>query len=661
MPKTSLYRLEVAPLIILPLTRSPFFSYASNTPVTKGSLVAISFGRQSIEGVVFDCQELPGSQPSWMKQVSRVMQPGFLTEEQCRLAQIISDEYFTPLGKTLRHFLPAVVQARQKSLQEGGVAKKKILLHATKEEQALLQTLTDSKKNRPVYLDTSLAADPKRELLLIVKESIKKKKQVLLLVPEITLIPGLEARFKECFAHENVTALHSKLSAGAFFSAWERIRSGKGGVVISTRQGLFAPWKNLDSIIVSEEQDESYKQWDMSPRYHGKRVAGILASLSHARLILTSGTPSVESLFLIEENQLLALRPLAKHPALGQALTIVNLKLERYRRNFSPLSQELLQALQTTLDRSEQALLYINRQGMNAFSVCEQCKNVFRCQACSHPLTSTREGHFRCSACGYQTSLFPSCPTCGHLAFRHIGFGTEKVEKEVHRNLPKARIARLDSSTIRTIKTIDETSLMGRSGLIDILVGTQMILKDPPLPTLALVAMIDADSLLLFPDFQADERLFQDLSRAVRQIHRSNAASKREGMVFVQTFRPESAFFQKALTLGSDAFLHKTLTERQELFYPPFSRLIAVTCQGKTEKDVTRQGTKLYDALRAVLPKNTKVQPPHPARYLKKGNRFESTLLLRFPAHETLPEEWRKLLIAGSKECVVDVDPFSLR
>jgi len=650
---TSLYRLEIAPLLILPLTRSPFFSYASTTPIALGSLVSISFGSQTVEGVVFDCQVLPGKKPLWMKSISHIIEPSALTPAQRELAIRVSTEYFTPLGRTLKHFLPKKVQERARA--EATLSKPK-LLRATKHEQQLVKFFSGSKLSVPCFLDTSAFAEPKRILALIAKAMVTEKKQTLIIIPEIILTFGLAHFFQTYFAAERIAILHSKLSDGAFSTLWERIRSGEASVIIATRQGLFAPFRALGTIIITEEQDESYKQWDMSPRYHGKKVAQFLSELTTARLLLTSGTPSVSTLHEIHEKKLLPLEPLANHEPLIPRLSIVNLKLERYRRNFSPLSEELALALRDAVDRGEQALLYINRQGMNAFSVCEKCKEVFRCKECDHPLTSTKEGHFRCVSCGYTTALFPNCPTCGHLTFRHVGFGTERIEKEVHKLLPKARIVRLDSTTLKTPKILQTTFLAGQNNEIDILIGTQMILKDPPLPKLSLIAMIDADSVLLFPDFQADERLFRDLSRAVRQV-----SGQPKGRVFVQTFRPEGAFFQKIAGKKSKDVLEYLLSERSDLSYPPLYRFLSISCHSKSEKEATTVSTRLAREMEKILPKEYRLTTARASSYLKKKTTYESLLLLRFPAGAPLADSVTSLLRKYSKDCIVDIDPLTLR
>ena len=656
MSKQSLYRLEVAPLTILPLSRSPFFTYASTAPIAKGSLVSISFGTQTLEGIVFECQALPGAKPMWMKHISHVIEPSFLTDEQCDLAVMVSREYFTPLGKTLRHFLPKTTRERKSRIQKR--SEKEPMPRPTKEEKIFLEKFAFSQQ--PSSIDTSYLTDPKKFWAFIAKYTQKEKQQLLILVPEITLVFPLQERLERHFG-ESVVTLHSRLSSGAFFTSWERIRSGEAQIIVATRQGLFAPFHDLGAIIVTEEQDDSYKQWDMSPRYHGKRVAAMLAPLHQAKILFASGTPSTETILQRENQQCLSLSPIMTHPPLGDALTIVNLKLERYRRNFSPLSEALVQSLQATLDRGAQALLYINRQGMNAFSVCEHCKNTFRCPKCEHPLSSTREGSFRCAACGFVTTLFPSCPSCGHLSFRHIGFGTEKVEREVCKLFPKARVVRLDSGAIKKAGMIEKMTTDGMENKIDILIGTQMILKDPPLPKLALIAMIDADSLLLFPDFRSDERLFQDVSRAVRQGAK-NFKTTGTTSVLLQTFHPESAFLQKITTLSSVEFLSLLLTDRKVLSYPPYTRLITLVCRGETAEEVRKKEARIVAALKKTLPETYRLRSPLHVRFLKKQNRFESDILLRFPdTGKPLPEEVSAALIRASEDCIIDADPVSQR
>lgn len=659
MKSSELYRLEVAPLIILPLQKSPLFSYISDEPVALGSLVAISFGKRSLEGVVFGCAPLPGKAPLWMKSVSSVIEKQFLTEKQLALARYISEEYFTSLGKTLKHFLPKRTTRRKK--EKNTAQDEKAVLRLHKNDSALLKKFLSSEKETISYLDLHVLQNQSQFFSQLVKKGVIKHEQTLMLVPEIALLPSLHAMLSEYLPVGKIAVLHSKLTDGAYFEAWEKIRSGEASVILATRQGLFAPFHNLGTLVILEEQDEGYKQWNMSPRYDGKRVARQLAVLSGAKSLLASGVLGVDSFYSLEKEKYIPLHPPVILPPLMKALHIVNLRLERFRKNYSPLSQELIVALQEARNHGGQALLYIHRQGMNAFSVCENCKNIFRCPKSGHVLSSTQDGTFRCLSCSYKTSSFPSCPHCGHLSFRPVGFGTERVEREVRKLFPGARIFRADGTTMRTEKDIRKFYEDASLGNIDILIGTQMILKGHTLPKLALVGMIDADSLLSFPDFRADEKLFHILTRFVAQteIRRKEHADPK---IIVQTFHPESTFFQRIEALDSEAFLQKILTEREDLFYPPFSRLISIVCHGKTEREALTAAQTLGETLRKLLPKNGshyRLSVPESAKQFASKKLFESSLLLRIPAEESLPQDIQTFLEKTDMSDTIDVDSLS--
>lgn len=658
MKTSELYRIEVAPLLILPLGKSPLFSYLSKEPIALGSLVTISFGKRSLEGVVYGASPLPGKAPTWMKFISSVIDGESLTENQLALARYVGEEYFTSLGKTLKYFLPKriVRKRKEKNISQ---SKKVLLLH--KNDNTLLKEFLSSKKEIVSYLNVYALHNQGQFFSQLVKKGNAQHKQTLILVSEIALLPSLEALFSEYIPEEEIAVLHSKLTPGASFEAWEKIRSGKASVILATRQGLFAPFRTLGTIIVLEEQDEGYKQWSMSPRYDGRRIARKLALLSEAKLLLASGVLGIDSFHHIEEKEYIPLHPIPPLPPLMKDISIVNLRLERFRKNYSPLSQELITALQETRNHGEQALLYIHRQGMSAFSVCENCKSIFRCPKSGHILSSMKDGTFRCLSCSYKTDSFPSCPHCGHLTFRSVGFGTERVEREVKKLFPGARVFRADKTTMRTEKDIKKFSTDASLGNIDILIGTQMILKGHTLPKLALIGMIDADSLLSFPDFRADEKLFQILTRFVEQTKKQKESSSK-AKIIVQTFHPESTFFQRIETLDSQVFSHKVLTEREDLYYPPFSRLISIACHGKTEKETITSAKTLGETLRKLFPKKDsryRLSIPESAKQVISKKLFESSLLLRIPAEEAIPEDIRTFLEKTDMSDIIDVDPLS--
>ncbi|MDO8566294.1 MAG: primosomal protein N' [Candidatus Moranbacteria bacterium] len=659
MKMRKLYRVEIAPLVILPLTRSPFFSYLSSEPIELGSLVAISFGKRSLQGIVFDCAPLPGQVPAWMKWVSKVIEKQFLTAEQLELAKNVSEEYFAPLGKTLKHFLPKRTKARKKKV----VGPKKFeTLQSNKDELRILKAFGAQKKNTIGYINTSVFKNSKQLFVRLAKKVTGENRQTLFLVPEIILLPELESVFSRYFPSEKIALLHSKLALGPYFETWEKIRSGEATIILATRQGLFAPFRHLGLVALLEEQDESYKQWDMSPRYGGKWVAENLTTLHNAKLLLVSETPSVESRYHIEQKKYVPLTPLARLPLSKVTPEIVNLRLERFKKNYSPLSGVLVDALREALSLNKQTLLYIHRQGMSAFSVCENCKNIFRCPNSGHTLISGKDGAFRCGACGYRTTTFPSCPSCKNLSFRSVGFGSERVEHEIKKLFPRARVFRADKETMQNVGSAADLYTKASEGKIDILIGTQMILKADILPKLALVGMIDADSLLSFPDFRADEKLFQILTRFTGRMAVLRGKNH-TGRLVIQTFHPESTFFQRIATLDIEAFSKKLLSEREGLFYPPFSRLISITCQGKTEEEVKKATEALEVTLRELFPKKDsgyRVNIFRPIQKITTKKLFESSLVVRIPAGMPLTKDLRAFLRKASATYVIDVDPLSL-
>jgi primosomal protein N' (replication factor Y) (superfamily II helicase) len=650
-----LYRLEIAPLVILPLGRSPFFSYTSNEPVALGSLVAISFGHQNTEGIVYRCDVMPGKHPQWMKAFSGVIMSSFLTDGQMKLATFISKEYMTPLGKTLRHFIPKRVTERKKKEDLQHRAKLSILKPRTDEASVLEIFDAASGKNRPIAIDMSQREDPERLFALLAKRTLSIRKQTLILVPEITLIPPIVAGLSRFFPPSDIVAIHSQMSDGSFFGAWERIRSGTASIIIASRQGLFAPFHDLGLIIVSEEQDESYKQWDMSPRYDGRRIAGKVAELYASQLVYASNTLGSETLRSVRDKECLLVSAQQNHLSVTSAMTLVNLKLERFRKNYSPLSIELIDRLRSVISSGHQALLYINRQGLSAFSVCEHCKNILRCKQCDRALIGSKEGYFRCLSCGYKTNIFPSCPQCGHLSFRNVGFGTERIEREVARAFPRARLFRADATTMRKPGMIQTFYDQGSSGKIDIVIGTRMILKNPPLPKLALIAMIDADSLLSFQDFRGDERLFQDLERASMQI------AKTGGHIIVQTFHPEATFFQRIASLESGAFMDRVLEDRKSLGYPPYTRLISIVCQGKTPAAVEKTAHAVSAMLSEALPKDPgfRILPAQSLPQEKRKHIERSLILVRIPHDAPLPDILLQIAADRQMDTLIDVDPIS--
>lgn len=655
MKKASLYRLEVVPLLILPLKKSPLFSYASDIPVPIGSLLSISFGRRSLEGIVFACEELPGPKPLWMKQYSKILIPAFLTPHQILLSKYISKEYFTSLGKVLKHFLPKRTSLSETSSSTTHLS---LLPKLCSNDALILRDFFASENTLHTYLDMFSLQNFELWLLHLIKKTITKKGQILIIVPEIVMMPVFREKAEMYFGARKIALLHSKLSDREYFHAWENIRSGEASVVFATRQGLFAPFRTLRSIIILEEQDDGYKQWNMSPRYDARTIAKKLGTLSEAKVLFVSGIPGCESSFRLQNTSYRLLGKSRTMPPLFDSMHIINLRLERFKKNYSPLSQELITALTESYMHKTQSLLYIHRQGMNAFSICEHCKNIFRCPKSSHVLSLQNDGIFRCTGCSYKTDAFPSCPHCGHLTFHHIGYGTERIEREVKKLLPSARVFRADAKTLKTTKDIQQFYENASSGKIDVLIGTQLILKNHHLSKLALIGMIDADSLLSFADFRSDEKLFQIFTRFKEESMDSTFSPR----IYVQTFHPESTFFQRVQSFDSENFINKILTEREDLFYPPFSRLFLIVYHGKTEDETKKKIRKVYEDITNIFSETrqkNRVSVSETVKYIASKKLFETALIIRIASNDFLPDKICTYIENLDMTYTIDVDPLS--
>lgn len=647
MTDSPLYRLEVAPLTLLPLKRSPLFSYASRTELPVGAILSVPFGKQELRGVVFSCAPFTGRPASWIKEISSVLTRIGLTGKQILLAQEISQEYFTPLGKTLVHFLPHEGKSSLTSTAEpisplspppclpSSPLLKKLLRPLLRDDQ---HALTLHPKDRALALAILIAEKQKKG---------KSKQSCLILVPEILAAELLSAAFSDVGIEHRV--LSSALTRKNFLTAWNAART-HGQVFIGTRQSLFAPFTNLKTIIMLDADDDAYKQWDMSPRYDSRRVVSMLARLFRSQLIFVSS-------FLDTTQTYAKVSLRLKHTDLTSELQlapldIINLRLERYRKNYSPLSVASREYIGHALARKEKVVLIANQSGYSKITVCESCKKIFRCPKCQSLLHPEKSGSFTCSVCAYITPLFPSCFECGHLGFKQIGFGTERIEREVRKLFPTARVQRLDKNTLEKKSDrakIIEDHLTHTSDILIAVPSLLNVLNDTKIRTLV---FIDADSMLTWSDFRTDERF------ALR-IFRARLLAGSGGKVFLETFQPENIFLKK---LATDSYEHieQTLREDRELLaYPPFSRLIQVEILRDTRAQADTTVKKLEESLRA-LPKSEKwrifIQQASD-RHLR--GKYAAHILFRVPDGSLPPllAEWLSTL---PQDTFVDRDPLSI-
>jgi primosomal protein N' len=652
MKALTVYFCDIAPVIPIPMRNRQVFSYLSEAEIPRGSLVWIPFGPRTIQGIVLSCAEVARAEHASgrFKVIRSVVRESFLTDHQISLAEHISKECLTPFGKTLRHFLPPIVKERLSKTTTSDTEKMESF-RLTEDERDVVRSLLENSDPKPFFL----GADIEQSLRIIagVKRRLGNGIQILVLVPEKISIPFTERFLLERFGAKRIASINSTLGNGAYFSAWERIRSGEADIIIGTRQALFSPFKKLGLIAMLEEAETvGYKQWDMSPRYDARRAAAALASLHRATLLLAG---SVQGLDTTLREQAGEIRVLHIGDGLSKPMapvTMIDMRKERWKKNYSIFSEELRDAIRQTRTNGRQVLLITNKGGLDSFSVCVSCKEVPRCPDCDRALRSTRDGSFRCPACPYTTKSFPRCTKCGSLEFKNIGSGTEKIEREAARTFGNGALVRIDE---RTFQKADQVKPYEAALQAGILVGTPSILNIGALRDISLIAIMDADNFLSFPDFQADERF-------LRIVARSSLVTGMQGSVYIQTFRPEREALGHIAAKTVAALFEKTTQDRKMLRYPPHYRMFRITVRDKTESsaDTLAAEASAHLTTAAATLKNVRVTPPMKPILSKVRGRFERIILITVKRADPFPTELEHVLLSEPNVWTFDPDPLSL-
>lgn len=458
---------------------------------------------------------------------------------------------------------------------------------------------------------------------------LNQGKTALILVPEIALTPQLIAafrgRFTGCFA-----LLHSSLSPRERCDQWWRVKRGEAQVVLGARSAVFAPLENIGLIVLDEEHEHTYRQGD-GPRYHARDVARRRAEYHGAQLLLGSATPSLETyqearegrIKLLELKERVGGRPLP-------AVQVVDMRQEFQRGNKKIFSRLLIRAMQETLSRKEQLILFLNRRGFAGFQLCRNCGHVMQCPSCSVSLTYHAEPgpeHLLCHFCGYRCFPEASCPVCSSIYLRHFGLGTQRVEKAVRQIFPQANILRMDSDVTKVKDAHRKIWEAFQKGEASVLIGTQMIAKGLDFPNVTLVGVIAADITLNLPDFRAGERTFQLLTQVAGRAGRGD----KKGDVIIQTYNPEHYSIRKAASHSYDTFVQEELKRREALNYPPFGELILFTCGAIAESTAAAGAQELRSRLeqRISLEEGEEILGPTPAPLKKIRDYYRFHLLFK--------------------------------
>jgi primosomal protein N' (replication factor Y) len=520
----------------------------------------------------------------------------------------------------------------------------------------------------PFLLHGVTASGKTAVYLAAAQEALVRGRQVLVLLPEIALTHPVAQAFRQRFG-PRVTVLHSGLSEAARLDQWRRIVLGEVDVVVGARSAVFAPLPRLGLVVVDEEHDPAYKQ-EGGLLYQARDVALYRGKLTAAAVVLVSATPQITTYHQARTGKYRYLN-LARRvtPQSLPEIHLIDLKTQRGGLAVKIISRPLLTALEGVLSRGEQALLFLNRRGYARALFCLFCGHVFQCVQCSVALTRHQAGdRLICHYCGYSREIPEHCPNCQATAIKQYGVGTEKVESEVRRLLPGARVARLDRDTAPhsgKALTIFESFATGD---LDLLVGTQMIAKGHHFPRVTLVGVVAADLSLFFPEYHAGERTFQLLSQVAGRAGRGESP----GQVLIQTYQPEHYVFQMVQAHDFVGFYDRELESRRALGYPPFTRLALVRVSGVSEEAVAREARRLTAALKRWLNQHDQLRPrvqvlgPAPAGLTRLQGRYRWQLLLKSYGRPALTEtlqHLRRLWAPPARahlDLTLDLDPANL-
>lgn len=472
-------------------------------------------------------------------------------------------------------------------------------------------------------------------------------------------------RFIARFGQEQIAVLHSKLSVGERYDQWQRIKRNEAKIVIGARSAIFAPVENLGLIIIDEEHDDSYKS-EMTPRYNAKEVARKIAINKQIPLVLGSATPDINTFYKAKQGQieLLTLTKRANQSNLPE-VQVIDLREELANGNKTMLSRELYDKIQQNLKNKHQTILFLNRRGFSTFIMCRDCGHTIKCKNCNITLTyHMKENKLKCHYCGYEQENVTICPECGSSKIKYFGTGTQKLEAQIQKFFPNATTIRMDVDTVSKKNSHEEILNRFRNENINILIGTQMVVKGHHFPNVTLVGVIAADGSLNIDDYRASERTFQILTQVAGRAGRENL----QGNVIIQTYNPDHFSIECAKEQNYDKFYLIEENLRKQLKYPPFCDIIVVGISGEKEDEVKKQAEFLYKQLYAKIKKyniNLALYSPRPAPIDKIKNKYRWRIILKGdfdePVNDMMGEVLKEVYAKGNKSrIVVDVNPSSM-
>ncbi|MBU0982152.1 primosomal protein N' [Patescibacteria group bacterium] len=623
-----------------------------NANIQKGSGVIVPFGKNKKVGVVLSVHK---ERPEFdTKSIINTLTPNILLSPwQFLLIDWITEHYFCSKFEVIRMMLPKHIWRIPKNERKANTSKNKFIAHKghelSKEQKEIYDSLI--KENPQTSLIHGVTGAGKTELYKnFIQSKVSQGFQTLLMVPEISLTPQFVKYFEGSVPE--IEVIHSKISDGKKAKIWKKILEGETNLVIGSRSSLFSPFKNLGLIIMDEEHEYSYKQ-DSSPRYHARDVALKISEITGANLIFGSATPSIETMYKAKTNEYKYYSLDSRiHGTPLPKVEIIDMREELKKGNFSIFSSLLEQKISSCLEKKEQAILFLNRRGSASATVCRDCGNALSCKNCDIKLTyhAAKFSHetLICHYCGLITKMPPHCPNCKSVRIRHFGIGTQKVQSELEKLFPLAKIQRADKDTMTKRDSFTRLHKELNNNEIDVLIGTQMIGKGFDLPKVTLVGVIMADIGIHIPDFRASERSFQLLT----QVAGRSGRRKDQGEVIIQTYSPEHPSLIFSQTHNYNAFYEQEIDARKRDSLPPFGKFVKLIYVDPDRNKCEEEAKILISNLAAD---NDHKIYSAPALTPKLYNKYHWHVLIHGPNPSSLIKNIDQALIENWR---IDVDPI---
>lgn len=597
-----------------------------------GQLVEIPFRNQMIKGVILNLAEAKSQNEYTLKPINKILDPlPFLAKWQLDLIQDLSEYYFVSMGVLLKMIIPDIPK-RAKNSEEKFINEIKFL-KAPKEA-----LVNDFYQNKPVLLQYYDFEDKIKIYLGLIKKAIEQNKQVAIICPQLINVKKIYQYLGDY--EDKLSIFLNDLPKNKYWQEYQKIKNGQAKIILGTRSAIFAPFNNLDLIIIDEEDNENHKQEEPNPRYNAKTIALKLKDLLDCKIIFASATPSLSSLYKVENKEWEYFE--IDKPQILPQIEIIDKKEEFKKGNYQIFSEALIKNIESNLNDNKKIFLFLNRRGLATLSTCKDCGYIVSCPVCKLPLTYFANKKMVCNNCGHEEELILFCPECKSPNIKLSGTGTEKVEIEIKKIFPKAKVSKIDPEISLSKKNLSE---------FDIIIGTQYAFDFVNWEQISLVGVINADTLFYLPDYRSLERTFSLMAKLVIFI---GVNSKK---IIIQTSASQNYIFADLKNLDFKTFYNNEIKERKELGYPPIIRLVKLMYQSYEFNAGQKEVEEVYKVLKLkVESSEVIIHAPSLIYSQQVRGRFRWQIIIKVLAKKAGLDFLKNL----PDDVIIDVEPESL-